>query len=350
MRKKKVAVLHAQVPFVRGGAELLTENLAKQLRRRGFDAELVSIPFKWYPANTLLDSYLMWRMVDLSESNGQKIDLLIALKTPTYLARHPNKVLWLMHQHRAAYDLRDNKMAGGFNTIPGGREIGKIIRHMDNLTIPEAKSIYTISKTVTSRLQQFNQISSTPLYHPPALAGQYHSGDFGDYILSVGRLDPNKRIDLLIQALCHCDKKIRVKIAGKGNEMKTLQQLAHRLGVEDRVDFLGFVPDDDLPDLYANALAVCFPPIGEDYGYITLEAFLSQKPLLTCWDSGGVLEFAVHEENALIVDFDAEKMGHCFNRVFQNKDKAREMGRLGYDRVKDINWDYVIDELTKTIR
>lgn len=350
MRKKKIAVLHVQVPFVRGGAELLTENLTRQLRKRGFDAELVSIPFKWYPNNALLDSYLMWRMVDLTESNGEKIDLLIALKNPTYLARHPNKVLWLMHQHRVAYDLRDNRMAGGFNTIPGGLEIEKMIRHMDNLAIPEAKEIYSISKTVTARLQRFNHIPSTPLYHPPALEGQYHSGDFGDYILSVGRLDPNKRIDLLIQALCHCDKKIRAKIAGKGNELENLKQLAHRLGVEDRVDFLGFVPDDDLPDLYANALAVCFPPIDEDYGYITLEAFLSQKPILTCRDSGGVLEFAVHEENALIVDCDAEKMGECFNRVFQDKAWTREMGRLGYERVKDISWDHVIDELTKTIR
>ena len=113
MGKKKVAVLHAQVPFVRGGAELLVENLTKQLKIRGFDAEIVSLPFKWYPNNTLLDSYLAWHMLDLTESNGQKIDLVIATKVPTFMIQHPNKVVWLMHQFRTAYDLQDNGPAGG---------------------------------------------------------------------------------------------------------------------------------------------------------------------------------------------------------------------------------------------
>lgn len=350
MRKKKVAVLHAQVAFVRGGAELLVENLTLQLKKRGFDAEIISMPFKWYPNPVLLDSHMMWRMADLTESNGMKIDLAIATKGPTYLAQHPNKVTWLMHQHRVAYDLRDNVPAGGFNVIPGGHEMMKKIRQMDDIAIPESKAIYSISKTVTERLKYYNGIDSTPLYHPPALEGQYFCDKFDDYILSVGRLDPNKRLDLMIRALPYCDRNIKVMIAGRGAEAERLQKLAHDLGVADRVKFLGFVADDDLLGLYANALGVCFTPIDEDYGYITLEAFLSKKPILTCYDSGGVLEFAKQEENAFIVDYEAEKMGECFNRLYQNKKMAQEMGIAGYDVVKDISWDHVIDELTKTIR
>lgn len=350
MQKKKVAVLHAQVPFVRGGADMHVENLVKNLKRRGFDADLVTIPFKTSPYNVLYNSYLMWRMLDLSEVNNESIDLVIPLKAPTYAVKHPNKVTWLMHQIRVAYDLKNEAWAGGFSAIPNGERIIEKITQLDNQTISESVAIYANSKNVAARLKKFNHIDSTPLYHPPALTGQYRSGDFGDYILSVNRLEPNKRVDLSIQALCYCDKKIRLKIAGKGYEMERLRQLAHQLGVGDRVDFLGFVPDGELLDLYANALAVCYPPIDEDYGYVTLEAFLSQKPVLTCKDSGGVLEFAVHEENALIVDYNAEQMGHCFDRVFQNKTMARDMGRIGYDRVKDISWDHVVDELTKTLR
>lgn len=163
MGKKKVAVLHAQVPFVRGGAELLVENLTKQLKIRGFDAEIVSLPFKWYPNNTLLDSYLAWHMLDLTESNGQKIDLVIATKVPTFMIQHPNKVVWLMHQFRTAYDLQDNGPAGGCNTIPGGKELKHKIVHMDNLALSSIKPIYTISKTVTNRLKQYNGIESAPL-------------------------------------------------------------------------------------------------------------------------------------------------------------------------------------------
>ena len=350
MGKKKVAVLHAQVPFVQGGAENMVRELTKNLRLRGFDAETVSIPFKWYPLEEVLDNYLMWRMTDLTESNGETIDLVLSLKAPTTAIKHPNKVIWLMHQHRAAYDLRDNAIAGGFNTIPGGREAIAKITEMDNKTIAEAKEVFSISKTVTDRLQRFNHIKSTPLYHPPKLAGKYFSGEYGENIVSVGRLDKNKRVDLLIRALPYCDKHIKALIAGRGPELENLTKLARKLGVEDRVEFLGFVPDDDLLKLYADALAVCFPPIDEDYGYITLEAFLSQKPIITCPDSGGVLEFAEHEKNGFIVDAEGEKLGACFDTLYRNKALARDMGINGYERVKDINWDNVIDELTKTIR
>lgn len=348
--KKKVAVLHAQIPFMRGGAELLVESLTKQLRSRGYDAEIVSVPFKWYPNNTLLDSYLFWRMLDLTETNGQKIDLVIATKVPTYMIQHPNKAVWLMHQHRVAYDLQNSAPAGGLNTISGGQELQKQIMHMDNLALSNVKSIYTISKTVSTRLQQYNQIMSTPLYHPPALEGQYFTENYEDYILSVGRLDPNKRVDLLIRALPYCNSNIKAVIAGTGAIRSQLEKLAEKLNVKDRVKFLGFVPDQELLKLYANALAICFPPIDEDYGYITLEAFLSKKPIITCQDSGGVLEFAEHEKNAFVCSVNPEEIGKSFDSLYSNKSLAKEYGEAGYEKVKDIKWDHVIDLLTKTIR
>lgn len=350
MQKKKIAVLHAQVPFVRGGAELMVENLTRELCARGYDAELVSIPLKWYPNHTLLDSYLMWRMVDLTESNGQKIDLVIGTKTPTYLARHPNKVLWLMHQERIAYDLADNVMAGGLNTIPGGMEVQRKIVAMDNLAIPEAKLKYAISQNVSNRLKQYNGLDAQTLYHPPGLAGRYYTEEYGDYILSVGRLDKKKRVDLMIAALQYCDKRITAIIGGKGNELEPLQRYAEKLGVADRVKFLGFVSDEDVLKLYANALGVYFAPLDEDYGYITLEAFLSHRPVVTSLDAGGVLEFARHGENAYVTEAEAEALGQSFDRLFHDKQKARDFGIAGYETVKDISWDTVVEQLTQTLR
>ena len=348
--KKKVAVLHSQVPFIRGGAEIMLETLTAKLRERGFEADMVSLPFKWYPNNCLLDSYAMWRTVDLSESNGSKIDLVICLKTPTFMVKHKNKMLWLMHQHRAAYDLANSVQAGGFHTVAGGEEMIKKITFLDTLGISEFKDRYTISKNVTQRLKHFNGIESTPLYHPPSLAGRYYFESMGDYILSVGRLDSTKRVDLIIKALQYCDKKITAVIAGKGNEMDNLKKLADSLGVSDRVRFLGFVPDDELLKLYSECLGVCFPPIDEDYGYITLEAFLSKKPIVTCRDSGGVLEFVKNGENGFICDVLPEELGEKFEELYKNKKTAEEMGFSGYDVVKDICWDNVIDELTKSVR
>src|SRR5688500_3452218 len=105
MSVQRIAVCEAQVPFVKGGAEYLVRTLVQQLRARGYDAERVSIPFKWYPKEELLSHAAAWRLVDLSEANGRSIDLAIGTKFPTYFVRHPNKVVWLVHQHRAAYEL-----------------------------------------------------------------------------------------------------------------------------------------------------------------------------------------------------------------------------------------------------
>lgn len=345
--KKKIAVLHAQIPFVRGGAELMVESLVKQLKQRGFEADLISMPFKWYPENSLYDSMLLWRMIDLSESNGQKIDLVIGTKFPSYGAVHDNKVAWVIHQFRQVYDLYDTP--AGYSGQANGRKIVEAVKRFDHKTLSEAKAIYAISKNVTERLKKYNQIDSVPLYHPPALAERYKTGDFGNYIVSVGRLDPLKRNELLIQAIAHCDSGIHAKIAGRGPELGSLQKLAKNLGVDDRVEFLGFVPDEDLLDLYANAFAVFFAPIDEDYGYITLEAFLSGKPVITCTDSGGPLEFVINGENGFICVPDVSNIAEKISTLYETKDLARQFGAFGADCVKGITWDHVVKELTKTL-
>lgn len=344
---KKIAVLHAQIPFSRGGAELMVENLTKELQKRGFHAELIQIPFRWYPENGLYDNMLMWRMLDVTEINGEEIDLVIPTKFPTYGVRHPNKVLWLMHQHRAAYDLYWNQEHFGFGTIEHGKEMKQRVVKFDELSLRESKKIFTISKNVSHRLKENNGISSKQLYHPPAMYGKYYCEQYGDYILSVGRLDPLKRIDLVIQALSECDNHIKLLIAGKGPELESLKKAAVQAGVEDRVKFLGFVEDKKLLELYANARCVYFAPIDEDYGYVTLEAFLSQKPVITCADSGGVLEFVTHNQNGIVCQSHPQEIAAAIRRLFQDPKRCADMGNEGYQEVKDISWTNVVDALTE---
>lgn len=342
--KKKIAILHAQVPFVTGGAELMVNSLKANLISRGFEAEIIALPFKWYPENSLYDNMLAWRLLDLSESIGQKIDLVIGTKFPSYGAIHDNKVIWMIQQYRQVYDLYDSQYGVG-NDV-NGKQIRERVSNYDKITVQEAKSVYTISKNVSNRLKRYNGIDSEPLYQPPPMYGRYKSGDVGDYICSVGRLDKLKRNDLLIKSLAYCDKNVKLKIAGKGPEMDNLIALAKKLRVQDRVDFLGFVPDNDLLDLYANSRAVYFAPVDEDYGYITLEAFLSEKPVITCKDSGGVLEFVEDGHNGFVTEPSEELLANAIDRIWADKTKCSDMGRCGYEIVKDINWDNVIKKLT----
>jgi len=346
MKEKKIAVLHAQIPFARGGAEALVETLVCELKKRNFNAELISLPFRWYPENGLYNSMLMWRMLDLREINGEKIDLVIPTKFPTYGVEHPNKVPWLVHQHRAAYDLFDNKEHYGFGTIEHGKTMRDKVVHFDELTLPESKKIFTISENVSKRLKNNNGIDSEAIYHPPMMAGKYYFEQYGDYILSVGRLDPLKRVDLLLEAVAASKNKVKVKVAGKGPEFEKLQELCKKLGISKQVEFLGYVSDEEVLKLYANARAIYFSPIDEDYGYVTLEALLSKKPVITCNDAGGVLEFARHRKTGLVTEPKASEIAKSIDELMENTDLCKELGTQGYEEASLISWDKVIDALT----
>ena len=344
--KKKIAITFPYVPFFSGGAELHVASLREKLCARGYQAEIVSIPFKWYPVEELWEQQLMWKMLDIKESNGEKIDLMIGTKWPSYLAKHDNKIMWLIHQHREAYDLQ-NIFFGQFRDGSPGRSYLQQFRDADTSALKEAKKIFTISKNVSKRLKTFNGIDSEPLYHPPKHYGHYFSEEYGDYVLSVGRLDKMKRLDNLIRAMKFADPGIKCLIGGTGADEDTvaLKKLAREQGVDDRVQFLGFVSDEELLKLYARSLCVYFAPKDEDYGYITLEAFLSHKPVVTTTDAGGVLEFAENDVNAVVTEPDPEQIGQAINRLYLDKKLARDFGENGYQTVKDISWDNALDRL-----
>ena len=197
---RTVVVCEAQVPFVHGGAELHARGLVDHLRRRGYLAERVAVPFKWYPKDELLTQIAAWRMLDISESNGQRIDLAIGTKFPTYFARHPNKITWVFHQYRAIYDLCGTPYSEFTHTEGDVRLRDRLIA-LDNQMLGESRRLFTNARNTAARLARFNGIAAEPLYHPPPLAGRLKPGPFGDYVLSVGRLEGNKRVDLIIRAL-----------------------------------------------------------------------------------------------------------------------------------------------------
>lgn len=348
-RRKRIAVCTAQVPFVRGGAEIHVESLARELRRRGFNVDIVTLPFKEYPRSQLLKSCLIWRLIDLTESSQSRIDLVIATKFPSYVARHPNKVTWLIHQHRAVYDLYGTEHSD-FTDSPEDRRFRAMIRQIDNESLAESQRIFTNARNTASRLARFNSLHGEPLYHPPKHDGRYRNDGYGDYVFAVSRLDRIKRLDGLVRAMAHTRPDLRCRIAGTGPMEPELRRLAARLGVDGRIDFVGFVDDDQLIDLYANCFAVYFAPYDEDYGYVTLEAFKSQKPVLTAPDSGGVLEFVEDGENGFVVPLDQPaSMAERIDQLHGNPRLAARLGEAGHARVAGITWDYAIERLTETL-
>ena len=341
----KVLICTAQVPFVYGGAEILVEELKLQLTKRGYEAEIVQIPFNNNPPEELLNQALIWRQLSIEEVDGAKSDLVICTKYPAYVVNHPNKVIWLFHQYRQIYELADTEFSGldSLDEIQKERIIGKI-KNIDRQTLSEAKKIFTISKNVSNRLKLSTGFESEVLYPPIKNKEKFKNGEFRDYIFVAGRLNKMKRYEEMIKAMPQIDDHIRFVIAGKGPHLDELKKLTKKLGVDDRVEFRGFVSHDELIELYQHALAIYFAPYDEDYGYITIEAFQSKKPVLTFPDSGGVLEFVKNNESGYICK-DVDELAKRVNELYANKDLAERMGLNGYNLVNEINWDSVIESL-----
>ncbi len=347
----RIALCAVQVPFVRGGAEYHIDNLYNEMIKRDYDVEYIRIPFKWYPPQEIINHSLAWRLLDLTESNGTKIDGVIATKFPSYLVRHPNKVVWLLHQYRSAYDWAHTE----FDDLAHYGKMGEIIRRKiyttDKKCLSEAKKIYTNSQNVANRLWRYNKIKGESLYHPPPFMDRYHCEAYEDYIFYPSRIDSAKRQDIIIKCMKYIKNPLKLRIAGTGPQLTRYKKLAKDLRVDDKVEFLGHVSDEELLDLYANAFCITYVPVDEDMGYVTLEAFMSKKPVITCTDSGGTLEFVEDSVNGYIVEPSPEKIAEKIDLLYEGG-LYKKFGENGYAKINKMNlsWDNVIDVLLEPLR
>jgi glycosyltransferase involved in cell wall biosynthesis len=347
---KTVLICSAQAPFVTGGAEILVQELRDNLARRGFRVDVASVPFRGYPASELVRQALAWRLIDVKESGGHKVDLVIPTKFPSYLVEHPCKVAWLFHQYREAYDLFGTEVCS-LTDSPEDQQTREAIRTLDDTSLAECRTIYSISRNVANRLSQYNHLDASPLYPPPRNLGRHYCEAHGDFLLYAGRLESVKRPTLLVDALARVRSGARLKIAGAGSLEGELRRQIERAGVGDRVELLGFVSDQDLLDLYARCRATLYAPLNEDYGYVTVESFLSRKPVVTTTDSGGVLEFVEDGVNGTVAAPEPDALAEAIDRLWALPEaRLQELGAEGHSRVQGISWDGVIDRLTESIR
>jgi len=344
----RVGIVSVQVPFMSGGAEFLADGLLYHLKRRGIEAELITLPFKWYPTERILDAMLAARLTDITESNGRQIDRIITLKFPSYYISHPNKVLWLLHQHRQAYDLYDTEYSDLHDT-QFGRDVVSEIKLWDESLLPDHQLSFTISRRVSERLMCYNQIKADPLYPPPTHPEYYHCEESEPFILVPGRLSKIKRQKLIIEAIKEVPFRMKLVFIGQDDEIygKDCKEFVLRNQLQDRVSFNGRVTEEQKIDLFCRCFAVYNGVYDEDYGYVTPEAFLSEKPVIAHDDSGGPLEFIVHQVNGLICKPEPNALAQSLMYLQENPKITKKMGQAGKDCLenKNLDWDYVIDRL-----
>jgi glycosyltransferase involved in cell wall biosynthesis len=223
-----------------------------------------------------------------------------------------------------------------------GPLIRQFVHTLDRVALvpPHTKRHFSISRTVADRDYFPPGVTSGVAYPPSNLTG-FRQGS-SDFLFTASRLDVPKRIDLIIKAFLQADLGIPLKIAGTGDEMSRLVNLA---GGDPRVEFLGRVTDDQMIDLYADAVVVPFVPYDEDLGLITLEAMHCGTPVITCSDSGGPTELVDDGVNGLIAEPDQDSLAAAFSALGRHPARSRAMAPAAIATAQSVTWDSVVSKL-----
>lgn len=343
---KRIVVVTSTVPFVYGGHLVIAENLLKALRDYGYEADIFFTPQNKFGKQ--IQAYLANYLTDLTEDGfGRKIDQIISLRFPSYAIRHPSHVLWLNHRMREYDDLWNEfrTKLSWKGRIKEGIRRGLISRIDHYLLSHNVKKIFSQSQTIRERLLKWGGIDSEVLYPPPPHRN-YRTEAYENFVFTVSRLYPLKRIDLLIRAFQFVkNRDVKAFIGGEGVDENRLRDLIDELNLNDRVFLLGKLSESELLDYYSRARCVFFAPYKEDFGFVTMEAFSSRKPVITCLDSGGPSEIVKDGLTGFVVEPLPEKIAEKIEIFSENRNLAERMGEKGFESIKDITWESVVKKL-----
>ncbi len=341
----RILVAANLTPFLQGGAQDHIKGLTQAFRQAGHSVECLQLPFAFNPLDEVQRAMDWAESLSMAAPSGQSIDRLIGLQFPAYGVQHPHAVGWVMHQHRAVYELFEPAKASPKLQALRGRVQAFDTRCLAPMA--QAGRLFANSARVAERLHQFNELKAEPLYHPPPLADRFYCQPAQPYFFFPSRFESLKRQTLAIEAFAQIPAGLRLVLSGEGGQLDAAKAVAVQLGLQDRVHFLGRIGQTEKLAWMANALAVVYPPRDEDYGYVTLEAMLSAKPVITCNDSGGPLEFVVHDETGLVVEPTAAGLAQAMASLSANASRSQAMGEAGLARYQGmgIAWPAVVDRL-----
>ena len=340
-----IAVVTSSPPFAEGGHLVMARELVRALREEGHVTGLVVTPQNRFGQQG--SAYLAAWCTDVQLAHEErKVDQVISLRFPGYAVQHPKHVLWLNHRMREYYDLWDQFSAhlSWKGRIKEGVRRA-IIHRADKYLFERMQKRFVISGTVQTRLRRFGNIQSDVLYPPPPKR-DYRHDYYGEYLFGVSRLAPLKRFDLVLRALAEPEAAgIKCVIAGEGAELERLLQLRSHLELDSRVQFVGRLDEAGLIEHLARCRAVVFPPWNEDYGFVTVEAFMCGKPVITCHDSGGPAELVRDGETGWVTAPAPEALAHAMRKVMEDRNQAMRMGEEGARHARAMTWSAAIRRL-----
>lgn len=378
-------VAPSPVPFVIGGAEKLWWGLQREINERTHDeAELIKVPVRETDLWNLARGYRAFMELDLAH-----FDQVISTKYPAWAVRHDNHHVYLQHKLRGLYDAYHlsglptrakpkhpalqrilaaidagpadaARMAEVLDMLEDAAGAAEAFGNEADIPSPFARRVVhfldacalapgrvrrfaAISHNVRQRADYFPPSVPVDVVHHPSDLPTPDSTGF-DYGFTIGRLDGAKRIDLLVRAMLRSQTHRELRIAGTGPEMAKLETLA---AGDPRIRFLGRLTNEEVRAQYADAGWVPYVPYDEDYGLVTVEALGAGKPVITCADSGGVLEFVRDGVNGVIAAPEPDALAAAIDRVAGDPAYARRLGDAGPAAVRHVTWPHTIDALLR---
>lgn len=339
-----VLVLATAVPFIHGGAEELAKNLVLQLNRAGSNAEAMWIPFSWDPPDRLIDEILIARSLRVTN-----VDRLITFKFPAYLVEHPAKTVWLLHQYRQAYDLFDARQSNIPRTSDGSR-ILNAVRNADRHGLSNVRRLFANSPVTADRLGRYNNLAADVLLPPVNDPELFAAAPSAGYVLAYGRINIAKRQHLIVEAVAKAPG-VRLVVAGPPDtpaDGARLIELVGRLNLADRVHlYLELLPRPQLAKFVNEAQAVAYLPFDEDsLGYVTMEACLAARPVITTTDAGGVLGLVHDGVTGWVCDPTPEALAGALASAADSARSAKR-GKAAFAALRALNlsWELTIERL-----
>ncbi len=380
----KIAIVAPNpVPFTRGGAERAWSGLHAALLDEGHDAEILKLPVRETTLAEVVAGYRAFSTLDL-----EHFDVVISSKYPAWICPHRRHVLWMFHPLRGLYDTYH---VFGLPTVPGAVEPASaavldvitqpprraalpqvldrvdaavatlgaehpdlalpgpvsrlVVRWLDRVALDpsEVTRHVALSRTVATRAGYLpDGVTARVAYAPPDLIPPAAPLPPGRHLFTASRLDGPKRLDLLIEAMAHVPGDVELHIGGTGPQGDRLRALA---APDPRIRFLGRVSDHELATRYAEALAVPFVPLDEDYGLIAVEALAAGTPVVTTTDSGGPAELVRDGVDGAVVDPDPAALGRALAALAADPTRARSLGEEGRRHTARITWPAVVRTL-----
>ena len=342
----RIGIVSSAMPLVQGGGRFIVDWLELKLREHGHAVEVVYVPYT-DELDRILPQMNAFRLLELEEG----FDRVITFRPPAHVVRHSRKVVWFIHHLRVFYDLWDTP----YRYFPDNmhhRGLRDTIVQADTAALAEAHRVFTNSRVVADRLKQYNGIEGEVLYPPILTPELFTSGEYGDEIVSVCRIEHHKRQHLLVDAMRHTRTPVRLRLCGSSlspgyaaslHETVAQHGLQGRVLIEER-----WVTEEEKADRLSRALASAYVPYDEDsYGYPTIEAAHARRCTVTVADSGGVPEFVDDGVTGLTTAPEAEALAEAFDRLYADRALARRLGDAANERIAalGIDWDTVIAKL-----